>query len=148
MDEENARQVRDAITQLTERISEIDKKLAEQYNDRPSRSSERSSTIQIDTHSIVRLGERIGFMEEKIKDVKDEVGKLIDALDKYQEKATTLYVTKADFEPIRKLVYGAVGLILVTVLSAFMLLVVKSNTSTTEYRVLDSKPVVTQQGTK
>ena len=123
MDEDN--KFRDAIEQLTEHISDIDKRIASPSYTPGYGQDFRAPTVQIDSHSIVRLGERIGFMEEKFKDVKDEVSKLINALDKYEEKSTTLYVLKSDFEPIRKLVYGAVGLILVTVLSAFMLLVVK-----------------------
>lgn len=138
--EQSNKEMRDAIAMLTDHINDLDKKMHEQHY---SIDRSEQSTIQIDTHSIVRLSERIGFIEEKIKDVRDEVGKLIAALDKYQEKATTLYVTKADFEPIRKLVYGAVGFILVTVLSAFMLLVVKTNT---EYRTAEPKSTI--QGTK
>lgn len=136
------------ISQLTNHINDIDKRLHQRETGidtmslRPPRyvnQEAASPMVPVDSHSIVRLGERMGFIEEKIKDVRDSVEKLICGLDKYQEKANSLYVTKADFEPIRKLVYGAVGFILVTVLSAFMLLIVKSNSP--EYKVItDIKP--------
>ena len=144
MDNESKRDLNEVVAQLSAHITDIDRRLSEGISTmvvrpRSSLQETTSSVVPVDTHSIVRLGERIGFIEEKIKDVKDSVEKLIGGLDKYQEKANTLYVLKTDFEPIRKLVYGAVGFILVTVLSAFMLLVVKSNTA--EYKIItETKP--------
>lgn len=52
----------------------------------------------------------IGYIKEDIKDIKDTVG--------------STYVTKDQFEPIRNIVYGLVGLILTAVVVAILAIVV------------------------
>jgi len=118
---ESNENIGEIIAHLSDQIDAIDRKVNEKD------VTQRGTIIQMDAYSVVRLSERIQFIEEKIKDVRENIEKLIAALDKYEEKVDTTFVTKISFEPIRKLVYGAVSFILITVLSAFMLLVVKSN---------------------
>ncbi len=116
---ESTKNINELVARLSDQIDAIDRKVSEKES--------RGNTVQMDAYSVVRLTERIQFIEEKIKDVRENIEKLITALDKYEEKVDTTFVTKNDYEPIKKLVYGAVAFILISVLSAFMLLVVKSN---------------------
>lgn len=48
-----------------------------------------------------------------------------DKLDNVDQKISTHYVSREEFEPIKKIVYGMVGLILVAVVGALVSLVVK-----------------------
>lgn len=52
----------------------------------------------------------IGYIKEDLKDIKETVG--------------ATYVTKDQFEPIRNIVYGLVGLILTAVIVAILSLVI------------------------
>ena len=49
----------------------------------------------------------------------------VDRLKKFVEATPTDYVRRAEFEPIQKLVYGVVALILVAVMSGVVALVIK-----------------------
>lgn len=73
-----------------------------------------------------RLTDRMKMLDDKINDIKEIVEKLDSNLDKYETGVEEKFVSKLEYEPIRKLVYGAVGFILITVLSTFMLLIVRS----------------------
>lgn len=55
----------------------------------------------------------------------NDLGYVRKAVDVLNEKIDHNYVTKAEFEPIRKLVYGLVGLILIAVVGAVMTLVLR-----------------------
>lgn len=48
-----------------------------------------------------------------------------DKLDSIDNKVSSHYVSKEEFEPIKKIVYGLVGLILVAVVGAVLSLVVR-----------------------
>lgn len=67
----------------------------------------------IDTNEVLlaRIDERTKRLEEDFIDLKSQF--------------TSNYVTKEEFSPIKNLVYGGVGLILVSVLTAVLYLVVK-----------------------
>lgn len=54
---------------------------------------------------------RLGNIEEKVGHIDSQIG--------------NNYITKAEFEPVKKLVYGLVSLILVAVVGAIMALVIK-----------------------
>ncbi|TXH09264.1 MAG: hypothetical protein E6R03_16985 [Hyphomicrobiaceae bacterium] len=64
---------------------------------------------------LARHGERLRNHEEELK-------KHADALDELD----STYVTKAEFEPVRLVVFGLVGTILLSVLAAIVAIVVKS----------------------
>lgn len=49
----------------------------------------------------------------------------VDVLKKFVETTPTDYVKRAEFEPIQKLVYGVVALILVAVMSGVVALVIQ-----------------------
>lgn len=57
-------------------------------------------------------------IDERTKRLEDDMVSL-------KEQLTSRFVTKEEFGPIRNLVYGGVGLTLITVLSAILYLVVK-----------------------
>jgi len=57
------------------------------------------------------LGVHVSYIRRDIKEIKDQI--------------TANYVTKNEFQPVRNLVYGMVGLILVAVVGALITLVLK-----------------------
>ena len=66
---------------------------------------------KITTKEVYRL------VEETRKELKGDIGRLNDKVD-------SRYVTHEEFEPIKRLVYGVVGLILVAVVGALLALVI------------------------
>lgn len=56
----------------------------------------------------------------------NDVGYIKKAIDDLAQKVDNGYVTKEQFAPIQKLVYGLVGLILVSVIVALLSLVLRS----------------------
>lgn len=46
---------------------------------------------------------------------------LVSAIERLEGKIDQVYVTKREFEPVKNIVYGMVGLILIAVLGAFIL---------------------------
>ena len=75
----------------------------------PDRQMEETPTTLL-----ARLDERTGTILIKVNDL--------------QSQLTGDYVTKQEFLPVRNVVYGLVGLILMSVVGALLLLVVKGNT--------------------
>ena len=57
-------------------------------------------------------------MQNDITNITKDVGEIKTALKDFIEKADTVYVNKLEFEPIKKVVYGMIGLILSGVLLA------------------------------
>ena len=55
----------------------------------------------------------LAVMANDIKNIKDDVSEIKDKLDNQ-------YVTKTEFEPVKKVVYGIVGLILTAVIAALI----------------------------
>lgn len=55
----------------------------------------------------------------------NDLGYVRKSIDVLTDKIDKNYVTKDEFEPIRKLVYGMVGLILVAVVGAVMTLILR-----------------------
>lgn len=66
---------------------------------------------QSDETNIALIQKDISYMKEK--------------LDSVDNKVSTHYVSKEEFEPIKKIVYGLTGLILVAVVGAMVSLVVR-----------------------
>jgi hypothetical protein len=67
---------------------------------------------KITTKEVYRL------VEETRKELKSDIGKIDD-------KISREYVTHDEFEPIKRLVYGVVGLILVAVVGALVAMVIQ-----------------------
>jgi hypothetical protein len=63
-------------------------------------------------------------METKVAVLVNKVDYMSHTLDRVESKVTTGYVSKEEFEPIKRIVYGLVGLILVAVVGALLSLVV------------------------
>ena len=61
----------------------------------------------------------------KIALIQQDISYMKDKLDSVDQKVSTHYVSREEFEPIKKIVYGMVGLILVAVVGALISLVVK-----------------------
>jgi hypothetical protein len=60
---------------------------------------------------IAEIGRDIVYIKDKLDNIEDQVG--------------SSYVTKEEFEPIKRVVYGVVGLILIAVMGGLVALVVK-----------------------
>ena len=61
---------------------------------------------------------KIALMQQDMSYVKNK-------LDSVDQKISTHYVSREEFEPIKKIVYGMVALILISVVGALISLVVK-----------------------
>ncbi len=55
---------------------------------------------------------------EKVSVLTERIDNLIGRLDKFEEITETRFVTKAEFSPVQKLVYGGAGIMLSLVLAA------------------------------
>lgn len=62
--------------------------------------------------------------------IANDLGYIKEKLNEVDTKVSTNYVTKTEFEPIQKIVYGLVSLILVAVVGALVALVVQAKPST------------------
>lgn len=62
------------------------------------------------------LDTRVALVQQDVKYIKD-------GFDKLDEKISAHYVTKEEFDPVKKIVYGLVGLILITVVGSIVSLV-------------------------
>lgn len=63
--------------------------------------------------------------DTKIALIQQDISYMKDKLDNVDQKISTHYVSREEFEPIKKIVYGMVGLILIAVVGALVSLVVK-----------------------
>jgi len=63
--------------------------------------------------------------ETKFALIQQQMSYMTKQLDTIDNKVSTHYVTREEFEPIKKIVYGLVGLILVAVVGAVVSLVLK-----------------------
>lgn len=66
----------------------------------------------------------VSFINEKIDDQNKKFDGVNDRLVSIDNKLSSHYVSKDEFEPIKKVVYGLVGLILVAVVGAIVSLVI------------------------
>lgn len=65
--------------------------------------------------------------DTKVALIQNDVTYIKEKLNAVDQKLSTHYVTKEEFEPIKKIVYGVVSLILVAVVGALVALVVGAN---------------------
>lgn len=70
------------------------------------------STNERDDVTLAVIQNDLGYLKEKINSIDDKV--------------SSGYVSKEEFEPIKKIVYGVVSLILIAVVGALVALVVSS----------------------
>lgn len=63
--------------------------------------------------------------QTKIALIQQDISYMKDKLDGVDQKISTHYVSREEFEPIKKIVYGMVGLILTAVVGALISLVLK-----------------------
>jgi len=63
--------------------------------------------------------------ETKLAVIQNDIGYIKDTMKSLDQKVSSHYVSKEEFEPIKKIVYGLVGLILVAVVGALVSLVVR-----------------------
>lgn len=63
--------------------------------------------------------------DTKIALIQQDISYMKDKLDNVDLKISTHYVSRDEFEPIKKIVYGMVGLILTAVVGALISLVLK-----------------------
>ena len=61
----------------------------------------------------------------KISVLTERIDNLMERLDRFEEVADRRFVTSAEFWPVRTLVYGCTGVVLVAVVSATVALVVR-----------------------
>lgn len=64
--------------------------------------------------------------ETKLAVVQTDVSYIKEKINAVDQKLSSHYVTKEEFEPIKKIVYGLVSLILIAVVGALVALVVNS----------------------
>jgi len=57
---------------------------------------------------------------EKVSVLTERINHLIERLDKFEELAEARFVTRVEFTPIQKLVYGGVGIVMSLVLVAVL----------------------------
>lgn len=65
-------------------------------------------------------------LETKIEVALEQLRRLREDIKDLDDKISKNYITKVEFEPIKRVVYGIVSLILVSVAGAVMALVIKS----------------------
>jgi len=58
--------------------------------------------------------------DEKVSVLTERIDNLIVRLDKFEEIAETRFVTRVEFKPVQKLLYGGVGIVLSLVLAAVL----------------------------
>lgn len=75
--------------------------------------------------SIAVLTERVRNMEGGINDTNKKIDGVITKIDSLIEKVDNKYVTKESFEPVKKIVYGIVALVLTAIIGALISLVLR-----------------------
>lgn len=78
-------------------------------------------STKMDTMMVV-----VSETQQAVKETRKELSNKIDTVD---EKLRRDFVTKSEFEPIKRLVYGAVGLVLTAMVIAIISLVINSAAS-------------------
>ena len=61
---------------------------------------------------------------EKVSVLTERIDNLMERLDKFEEIAETRFVTRVEFSPVQKLVYGGAGMVLSLVMAAVLSLVI------------------------
>ena len=82
--------------------------------------------LQKDLRAIERTLEKF-MRDSSVTDaqIASDIGYIKASLTELKALVNNHYVTKSEFEPVKKLVYGVVALVLTSVMSALMYLVIK-----------------------
>jgi len=67
----------------------------------------------------------IAVMNERMKGIECNISEIKKSLDGIVQRLDDAYVTKVEFQPVRAVVYGLVGLILTAVTSTIIYVVIK-----------------------
>lgn len=73
-----------------------------------------------DREALIRLSTQMDSVFSAVNDMKTDIEKLDSKFDKLEHKFNQNYVTKAEFEPVKKAVYGFIGITLTAVLMAIL----------------------------
>lgn len=68
--------------------------------------------------------ERLAVLETQIKSMAETLNKIDAKLDHQMDNMSKEYVHRSEFETVKRLVYGAVGIILLTVFTALLRLII------------------------
>ena len=68
---------------------------------------------------------KLAVMSEKMKNIENDISEIKLGINELIKKMDEKFVTKNEFTPIKQIVYGFVGLIVVAVIGALISLVVK-----------------------
>lgn len=87
---------------------------------------ENNNTIEI---KVAKMGVEMKNLDKKIGDVSDDIKEIKTFLfsegeDGLMERMNSCFVKKSEFEPVKKVVYTVIGLILTAVFSALIGLVI------------------------
>lgn len=83
----------------------------------PSENSEKHTKENNNTE-IALLAKDVGYISRSVDEVKKSIGEI-------QENMKNDYISRAEFDPIKNIVYGMVSIILVGVIGAIVALVIK-----------------------
>lgn len=97
---------------------------------------------------IARIDERTKALQESLGEFKDTVEKRLDDI---SELIDEHYTKKADFDPIKKIVYGFVGFLLLSMGGMFIAVIVRSNNlpmevSTINHSIIKPVPTIEPPG--
>jgi ABC-type phosphate transport system permease subunit len=79
-----------------------------------------------DRERLIILSTKMDTMIDTVTETKKDIKEMGTKIDTVDEKLRKDFVTKTEFEPIRRLVYGAVGIMLTTVVLGLLALIIKS----------------------
>lgn len=77
------------------------------------------ATRESQSVKIALIQKDVSYMKEKFDEVKEQISGM-------DGKLNSHYITKEEFEPVKKIVYGLVGVILLAVVGAIVSLVLTS----------------------
>ena len=73
-----------------------------------------------DREYLVQIGTKLEGLSEIVKETRQSVSDLNRKMEDMESKMKDRFVTKEEFEPIKRLVYGVVGLVMTAILLALV----------------------------
>lgn len=73
-----------------------------------------------DRELLVQIGTKLEGLSEIVKETRQSVSDLNRKMEDMESKMKDRFVTKEEFEPIKRLVYGVVGLVMTAILLALV----------------------------
>ncbi len=73
-----------------------------------------------DRELLVQIGTKLEGLSEIVKETRQSVSDLNRKMEDMENKMKDRFVTKEEFEPIKRLVYGVVGLVMTAILFALV----------------------------